>query len=154
MQRLYWYCRTSTERLTLSHPTSLFLSVPGETILKPPRTAKSQKARTSNKKSEKEPLAPKLVFEITGPCGRMFVQARTPDQARGVYLAACPSLPRELGCVEIIGLVDEPTDPYLIIQHKRRKRPAVALRFPTVQIWFKPRWSLALSGLHFFWEVL
>ena len=102
--------------------------------MKSPRASQSQIDRTSNKKSEKEPRAPKLVFEITGPCGRMLVQARTPDQARGVYLAACPSLPRELECVEIIGLVDEPTDPYLIIQHKRRKRPVVALRFPTAQI--------------------
>ena len=100
--------------------------------MKSQRASQPQKDRTGNKKSEKEPLPPKLVFEITGPCGRMFVQARTHDQARGVYLAACPSLPRELGCVEIIRLVDEPIDPYLIIQHKRRKRPAVTKRFPTV----------------------
>lgn len=102
--------------------------------MKSSRANQSQADRTSNKKFEKEPRGLKLVFEVTGPCGPEFVQARTPDQARGVYLAAYPSLPRELGCIDVIGQIDEPTDPYLVIQHKRRKRPVVAVRFPTVRI--------------------
>ena len=97
------------------------------------RPKPSQENRTSKRKA-KNLHSPKLIYEVAGPCGRMLVQARTPDQARGMYLAACPRLPRELGSIEIIRLVDKPTKPYLIIQHKRRNRPIVTLRFPAVQV--------------------
>ncbi|MEI6170047.1 MAG: hypothetical protein WCP56_03560 [Candidatus Saccharibacteria bacterium] len=71
----------------------------------------------------------KCVFELQGPCGKFFAQARTPDQARGVYLAAFPVLPRNLECITVTAVTHEPIAPYHVITHKRN-RPVVTRRFP------------------------
>ena len=71
----------------------------------------------------------KSVFELLGPCGRLLAQAKTPDQARGVYLAAFPAIPRDLGSILVVCEVPEPEDPYVVIQHKRN-RPKISRRYP------------------------
>ena len=71
----------------------------------------------------------KSVFELLGPCGRLLAQAKTPDQARGVYLAAFPAIPRDLGSILVLCEVCEPEDPYVVIQHKRN-RPKISRRYP------------------------
>ena len=71
----------------------------------------------------------KRVFELVGPCGKLFAQARTPDQARGVYLAKFPHLPRNLESILVAGETHNPQNPYSVIQSKG-KCPLVITRFP------------------------
>jgi len=85
---------------------------------------------TNLKEGSKDSSLPaKRVFELSGPCGKLFAQARTPDQARGVYLAKFPHLPRNLESISITSETSKPKAPYSVIQSKG-KYPKVIERFP------------------------
>lgn len=112
-----------TERI--SEFVGLFLEFGGS--LKRTISQASPLQATAQEGKSKKP--PKRVFELLGPCGKIFAQARTPDQAKGVYLAAFPELPRDLECVLVMSATLSPTCPYHIIQSKR-KGPNVIRRFP------------------------
>lgn len=90
------------------------------------RPAKKQRNHPK-RRHERNPN--KSVFELLGPCGKLLAQAKTPDQARGVYLAAFPAIPRDLGSILVLSEVYEPEDPYVVIQHKRN-RPKISRRYP------------------------
>ena len=92
-----------------------------------PHQSQSSPLQTNGKRKETKP--PKRIYELHGPCGKLYAQARTPDQARGVYLANFPELPRDLECIAIAGESVLPTKPYCVIQGKRN-RPTVIKRFP------------------------
>jgi len=95
--------------------------------LKPQQSQSSPLKANISEGDKKKP--PKRIYELLGPCGKLFAQARTADQARGVYLAAFPILPRNLECIEVTGVTHEPIAPYHVIAHKRN-RPVVTRRFP------------------------
>ncbi len=69
------------------------------------------------------------IFLLQGPCGELYAQARSPDQARGVYLVVFPGLPRDLGNIIVMGEITEPCNPYAIIV-KKRHRVSVLYRQP------------------------
>ena len=117
------FLRTLAERI--SEFVGPFLEFGGS--LKRSKSQASPLQATSQERKRKKP--PKLVFELLGPCGKFFAQARTADQAKGVYLAAFPALPRDLECVYVKSIYLKPICPYHIIQSKR-KGPCVALRYP------------------------
>lgn len=71
----------------------------------------------------------KRIYELSGPCGRLFAQGRTPDQARGVYLARFPDLPRDLNIIVVINELVRPIGPYCVL-HRRGRRAVALVRYP------------------------
>jgi hypothetical protein len=71
----------------------------------------------------------KRVYELIGPCGRLLAQGRTPDQARGVYLARFPSLPRDLDIIQVVAKLSNPTEPYCVL-HRCGRLAVAVVRYP------------------------
>lgn len=67
----------------------------------------------------------KSIYELSGPCGRLLAQGRTPDQARGVYLARFKSLPRDLNIIQVIAELAIPDGPYCVLHRYGRHAVAV-----------------------------
>lgn len=80
-----------------------------------------------------EPRTPerrsKRIYELFGPCGSLLAQGRTPDQARGVYLARFPALPHDLDIVQVVAELARPTGPYCVL-HRHGGLAVAAVRYP------------------------
>lgn len=71
----------------------------------------------------------KSIYELVGPCGRLLAQGRTPDQARGVYLARFPAIPHDLDTILVMAEHDQPTGPYCVL-HRHGRNAVATVRFP------------------------